>query len=845
MQTSRTSLSVLLLMVCATNAFAQAKPPIQLVSKPPSTPQGMEGGLWRTDQDFESVLYLKNVLINQSITATPTIYMADGTPFALAPITLDPAGVATININRALQALPPALQGHTSTFGMVGVSYQWSWAAAMLATVRNVDEVAMVSFESSLASDINVAHGAASSPPAQQQEALWWKTTADSSGFVVLSNSLLTPLPVQLTANDNQGVKKGSKHILLQPHASQWIALTEVLGAEPKVGDAGSMIATYAGPDNSLLINAGMQDNTTGYSATLHFRERHPELAWNPSEHTVILDAPGIMYGPQNPKMQFPENTAFAPYGVLHNLSSKDRQVAVSLTYAGAGGPETHTLPSVTVPANTTQIVDVPKLMSAANLAPATTSIDLSYAFTGNEFDLEMEQGSVDQSMNYVFSVPAHKEDWTIGRTICHWNLQGDNNTMISLWNYTTQPEDLKLTLYYRGGQYQVPIHIEPRADYELDIASLVHSQAPDANGAVIPTSITEGSALLTDAKGEGTRINVASNTAEFNVRNATCGTTCVTCNGVTQASLITQPFALGLYQTMQSSAQMTYNTGSTSQTTSGTWSSYGSAVTVNQSGLLTGASYGSNNVGVTIAGQPVGAGYICNPNGACPPPQTFGPSAPAQTKPDVTLSGPTQLPLSGSGSNPVITFTANGTPSGGTYSWTASNSDVTLSTTSGSSIAVAGVSAGTVNIDVQYIVNGASDSDDQNVTVQQPSSLPVISNAQNSKVLCGSGAGWVRNVNRQLSDQLGAAISEGNELIVESLSSTNPDGLAIGNASPANKETSANGQVTDLFQFCNASCAASNPATSKLTQTLNDGKFPLGQYTVVYSCTGITINGN
>ncbi len=109
----------------------------------------MEGGLWRTDHDFESVLYLKNVLVNQPLTATPTVYMANGTSFDLQPNTLDAAGVASVNIGRALQTLPPSLQGHRSTFGTLGVRYQWSWAGGVLATVRNVDEIAVVSFETS------------------------------------------------------------------------------------------------------------------------------------------------------------------------------------------------------------------------------------------------------------------------------------------------------------------------------------------------------------------------------------------------------------------------------------------------------------------------------------------------------------------------------------------------------------------------------------------------------------------------------------------------------------------------------------------------------------------------
>lgn len=31
---------------------------------------------------------------------------------------------------------------------------------------------------------------------------------------------------------------------------------------------------------------------------------------------------------------------------------------------------------------------------------------------------------------------------------------------MISLWNYSVADEDLNLTLYFRGRQYDLPIHL-------------------------------------------------------------------------------------------------------------------------------------------------------------------------------------------------------------------------------------------------------------------------------------------------------------------------------------------------------------------------------------------------
>ena len=60
---------------------------------PASTVQQVEGGMWRMDGGFEATLRLKNVLLNQSLQAKPSLVMANGTIGPLPPITLDAAGV--------------------------------------------------------------------------------------------------------------------------------------------------------------------------------------------------------------------------------------------------------------------------------------------------------------------------------------------------------------------------------------------------------------------------------------------------------------------------------------------------------------------------------------------------------------------------------------------------------------------------------------------------------------------------------------------------------------------------------------------------------------------------------
>lgn len=88
------------------SCYAQTASVISLPARDPATLQSVEGGMWRLDGNFDSILHLKNVLLNQSLTVNPALIMSDGTSFPLTPIKLSPAGVALVNITDAMRHLP-------------------------------------------------------------------------------------------------------------------------------------------------------------------------------------------------------------------------------------------------------------------------------------------------------------------------------------------------------------------------------------------------------------------------------------------------------------------------------------------------------------------------------------------------------------------------------------------------------------------------------------------------------------------------------------------------------------------------------------------------------------------
>lgn len=87
--------------------------------------QSLVGGLWTIDANFKSSLYLRNDVKTDPVTVTPTLYLSNGVQYTLAPVKLDPAGTAVVDINQALAA--QGIAPYATLSGYVQLQYQWPW----------------------------------------------------------------------------------------------------------------------------------------------------------------------------------------------------------------------------------------------------------------------------------------------------------------------------------------------------------------------------------------------------------------------------------------------------------------------------------------------------------------------------------------------------------------------------------------------------------------------------------------------------------------------------------------------------------------------------------------------
>jgi len=233
----------------------------------------------------------------------------------------------------------------------------------------------------------------------------------------------------------------------------------------------------------------------------------------------------------------------------------------------------------------------------------------LSLSYDGRYRDVIFDTGSADQSGTYVFQVMPSGEAPTANKIISYWTAEGDSSTMISIWNYAAKPQDATLVLYYSGGQYRIPIHLEARQSYNLDMMTLLKSRAPDPDGNLIPPYIESGSAMLVGPGGELDKMTVVLSASGYNVRNATCFPMCINCGGVVDVTV--NGVSLGITQTAQASAEVDMADGSQLEY-GGDWTISNSAVaSIDGGGTVTGYVAGDAIITYTVLNAPPGT-VIC-----------------------------------------------------------------------------------------------------------------------------------------------------------------------------------------------------------------------------------------
>lgn len=633
----------------------------------------LSGGFWRTDGAFISTIRVKNVLVVGPMDVIPTLFMADGTPYVLPSVHIPTSGVATININDALAAAPASMAAHLSPYGTAMLMWTYTSAGHLAASIASIDATRSLSYVFSFTTPMG-------DPMQQTVDGLWWKHDPNVSGFVAVSNTgdAATQATIQLVG---PGVEtQPARPLYLGQHSTELFRLedlaTNVAALAPQ---SGGVRVQYTGAMGSVQVVGGLENDTIGYSANIPFW-LHDTSASPPAPISYAFA--GLMLGKPDPVMMpgFPKTTAFTPYLVLRNTTEKPLSVALQLSYMAGATAVSRTLRAESLAPLESRQMDLHSTLIAAGLRNFNGSVNLSASFTGKQGDLVLASGSVDQTGTYVFEVEAKGVGKSRIKFSNYWSVRDGNDTMITLWNPTSAPQDIVGTFYFANGNgnYMVAIHLAPQASAAIDIAMLIAQGKPDPNGNTFPANVGDGSAQFASAKGRRAWINLVISSGTYNVTTATCGENCIYCCGDSGFGINPGSFSLSLGDTMACASTAVDCNG---QLIEPAWSSSDSTVmTVDGYGNVTGMKIGSADIIAVWDSAIMVTGQECFSGGTpfCP---TSSPQAQSggSVTPSVTFSG---TPIVPSGGTAPITATVS--PANNTETIT-----LTLSTTSGTGAAI------------------------------------------------------------------------------------------------------------------------------------------------------------
>ena len=586
--------------------LASPQPPVRY--KTPLAEQRMAGGYWRTDHTFEPVLIVTNALENVKLPITPVLYAADGTEYDLPPVTIDAAGVYSIDIRAAVSAAPDEVKNHFSSYGSAAVKYVWHWPGAANAMVENRDAKRSLNFVFELRTPGKTHKGMAETV----EQGMWWKEDPGVSGFLALTNIARHAVEARVQLLSNYGVTESETMVSLGPNETRTLQLF----GENKRKSGGIQISCD-GPDQDVAIAAGLENPAEGYSERVPFV---PASQGNFSEN-VEVSSVGLMLGTPPPAMSFPKGTQFGIFLALRNTSRRPVSINPTLYYMDGSNVEKIFLNRLVLGARETKHWTPSELSKDLRLPNFNGMANVVFSYQGAPGDVIMASGSIDQSRNFVLGANMEGVGKTLSRNLKDWDVSNGNATMISLLNLDTIDDDLLVTFFYDGGQYKLPQRLKAGGSTTINVADIIAMQTPDIDGKTIPSDTQHGTAMLSGASTEVVMINVAASVGVLNVSTATCSGRCPNCTNY--IDYMVTPFSSYSYAApVNGSATFTAlglgSNGVWSNVNNLTlWSSSDPTVATSAAGTFHGVKVGSFNA-IGIGNLPYG-NVDCDGPEACP----------------------------------------------------------------------------------------------------------------------------------------------------------------------------------------------------------------------------------
>jgi len=453
---------------------------------------------WTTEGSWHSELQVRNNLRSADLTVTPAIRAADGSEYALDPITIKPQEVQSVDINATLQTIAPQLTG---SYGSLVLRYHSQGLLNLYAAVMAHDMGHPLAFHLDAINEVE-------NYDQVSREGVWWLPRYSVQDSLILTNQGKFALDLTLTLFDSSG-KSAKQKIALGPRQTGRYSVRQILKQTGLSGTYGGVKIESAAHAGSLDTVHVLYDEEGGFSANLKMFDRDPRARVSERDFartgTWTLRAPMLALTNPDPAMAFPSGTTLQPQLFVHNTT--EHKVTATLqfnwrmesTIGKAFGPALQLQPYET------RRIDVGELVDGKTIPKDAHWSAVILKTNGLPDEVMAVAASYDETLRYGAQTPFSDQmtfRWEGGK----WEVDRDHDSIVTAGNGGTKPVKAAFTIYYNRGanKYQLEQTLQPDDQMWIDIGDLIRKQVPDKDGKTLPADLTSGSYQFTDLTNKG-----------------------------------------------------------------------------------------------------------------------------------------------------------------------------------------------------------------------------------------------------------------------------------------------------------------------------------------------------
>jgi hypothetical protein len=477
---------------------AQSSPPAHKAPPPPppppAAPQQQFVSYWTSETGWTSELQLRNNAVNQDLTVTPVLRLADGAETSLSPVTIKSQEVKSVDIGAAIAAASaPQLIG---TYGSVSLRYLSSSSGTLYAAMMIRRTGHPVAFHIDATVEL---------PDRQtgSREGIWWLPKDTTSDYLILTNLGKNELPLTLSLYDASG-RENKQTLLLGPSQTKRLSVRKLLQNAGVTGSYGGIKVSATAHAGSLDTLHFLFDETAGFSAILKMFDYDPQTKLQERDYAKTgvwtTRAPMLALANPDPALAFPTGTTLRPQLFIRNTTAKPIDAALRFnwrmasTTGKATGPQLHLLPYET------RLVNVAVLQDGTTLPKQANWTSVTIATNTLPDEVMAVAASYDETLKYGAQTPFSDQlsfKWEGGM----WEYDPYHSSIITTGNGGTKPTQAAFTIFYNQGtqRYDVEQTLKPDEQMWIDIGKLIREHTPDKNGRVLPTDLNSGSYEIRD----------------------------------------------------------------------------------------------------------------------------------------------------------------------------------------------------------------------------------------------------------------------------------------------------------------------------------------------------------